>query len=499
MPDAAAGAALAVVTDHLPGGATAESAAVGVTGLVDDPITGAVAGLGATRDLTWIGRSVPHPRPDSRYRLQEVEVDAAEADSYDEGHARQTIWPLYHDLVRPAVHDGGWRQAYRRVNRLFATAVAATAAPGATVWVHDYHLQLVPARLRQVRPDLRIGLFLHTGFPPADLFLHLPTRREIVTGLLGADLVGFQTASAAENFLRLTQDLLGMAAYTEACGGDTTAKVGVFPTSVDASLVVSRATRADIAERANALRTDLGSPASVVLSIDPGEESSGIERRLRAISGLLESGRVVPEDTVFVQIVLEPSGGTGAAGGRNADLRDRIGREVARINGRFASVGRPCVHYLVASPELDERVALYLAADVMVATPLREGASLPALEYVAARRHDGALILSEFTGTAAALPEAAVVNPYDEEMVQQRLLEAMGHGRGPSAMSAMSAMYRRVRGYDNHAWAETFVSALESAPARPDQRRAAHAARPAPTPAMRRMVGEGWRAVAHRG
>jgi trehalose 6-phosphate synthase len=285
-------------------------------------------------------------------------------------------------------------------------------------------------------------------------------RRDILLGLLGADVLGFQTAQAAENFLRLTQDLLGVPPYDHPFSVDSAPQVGVFPTAVDTSNIADLARRTGIADQAALLRKDLGDPRLVVLSIDAADESYGMERRLRAIGELFGSGRLVPQDVAFVQIVagLNEVGAT--------ELHDRIGREVARINGQFASVGRPCVHYEVASPTLADRVALYRAADIMLATPLREGSSLSALEYVAARDGDGALVLSEFSGTASALAEAYLINPYDDDQIKDGILGAIAAPPG-QRLGRMSVMREYVRGYDNTAWARSFLLALRSPDDRP--------------------------------
>lgn len=449
-----------IVTDLLPGDQPERHATLdvtpeampGVTALPDDPTTNALAALAARRHGAWIGRpqdAVPHGWP---VTFRTLSLDPDDVHGYDAGHARETIWPLYHDLVRPAIHERRWRSAYSRVNRAFAAAANREAAPGATVWVHDYHLQLVPGLLRRARPDLRIGFFLSTAFPSVDLLQHMPMHRDIVHGLLGADVLGFQTAQAAENFLRLTHDLANVRRPSDHAYSPGTAQVGVFPTSADTGAIATIAARADIAVRAAGLRASLGNPDLVILSIDALDESQGIERRLRSINGMFRGGDLRPQDATLVEIV------TGATNGA-ADRAGEIALEVARLNGEFASVGRPCVHFVLDTPNLEDRVALYLAADVMMATPLREGANVPALEYIAATKPDGALVLSRFSGTSAMLPEAYLVNPYDDGQIRYGLLAAVS-ASPDERCRRMQAMREYVTSYDNHAWARTFLAAL---------------------------------------
>jgi len=167
---------------------------------------------------TWVGWSggAADDEPDEpptfeagQVRLHRVRISADEIERYYEGFANSSLWPLYHDAVEQPVFKRRWWEAYRVVNERFARAAAADAAPGATVWVQDYQLQLVPAMLRELRPDLRIGFFLHIPFPPVELFMQLPRRTDVLRGLLGADLVGFQRPLGGQNFVQLTRHLLG--------------------------------------------------------------------------------------------------------------------------------------------------------------------------------------------------------------------------------------------------------------------------------------------------
>lgn len=448
-----------VLSDLLPGRRPGSDATIGVNGIVDDPVTAALAAATERLGGVWIGRSQELLPGMSRSSLRELDLDPDDADGYAR-HANSTIWPLYHDLVRPAEHDPQWREAYRAANHAFAAAAAREAAVGASVWVHDYHLHLVPSMLRRLRPDLRIGFYLSTMFPPADILQQTPMHRDMLAGLLGADVVGFQAANAAENFLRLSETL---PQDTAAVVGSLRppVDVGVYPTSVDARAIEQIARRPDVVRRAAAIRDSLGSPPVVVLSIDAATEAAGIERRLRVVHELFASGELHPEDVVVVQVVTDAPAGVAPDTDAAPDVAEAIAQEAARINGQFASVGRACVHYVRDSPDLDERVALYLAADVLVATPLREGATLPALEFVAVGARDSSLVLSEFSGTAVVLPEAFLVNPYDEDRLRRSLLAAIA--AGPTERERrMSAMRTYVHSYDTHAWARLFLIALHA-------------------------------------
>ncbi|NBH03535.1 trehalose-6-phosphate synthase [Amycolatopsis sp. SID8362] len=398
--------------------------------------------------------------------LHPVSLSADEVRDYYEGFSNATLWPLYHDVVERPVFDRVWWNSYVKVNRRFAQASADVAAPGATVWIQDYQLQLVPAMLRELRPDLRIGFFLHIPFPPVELFMQMPWRAAIIRGLTGADLVGFHRPGGAQNFLWLCRQLIGLESTRGAVGvrsrpgtmqvGDRTVRVGAFPISIDAAGLDTLARTKGVQERAAQLRRDLGNPKTVILGVDRLDYTKGIDLRLQALHELLHEGRLQPDDVTFVQLAT-PSRERVEHYQR---MRGEIEQMVGRINGEFARVGHPVVHYLHQSVDRTELAAFFSAADVMVVTPLRDGMNLVCKEYVAAR-HDlgGALVLSEFAGAAAELSSAFLVNPHDLDGVKDALVAAItldpAEGR-----RRMRAMRRQVLTHDVDRWARSFLQAL---------------------------------------
>jgi trehalose 6-phosphate synthase len=410
--------------------------------------------------IGWTGEIDASPQiPDiDGIRLRAVPLSASDYECYYEGYSNSTLWPLYHDAVETPSFHRPWWEAYQRVNRRFAQVTAAHAEPNAMVWVQDYHLQLVPAMLRQLRPDLRIGFFMHIPFPPAELFMQLPRRAELLRGMLGADLVGFQTTYGAENFCRLAARLLHLETEGARIAVDgRTVRAKAFPISIDTREMEELGRDPDVIMRAARLRADLGEPGKVILGVDRLDYTKGIEHRIKAYRELLVDGRLKVEDTVMVQVAV-PSRERVE---NYKVLRDRVEREVGRINGEFGRVGVPPVHYLNQSFDRPEVAALYRAADVMVVTPLRDGMNLVAKEYVAARVDEGgALVLSEFTGAAAELPEAYLVNPHDVDGLKDTLVQALE--ASPSENRArMQAMRRYLRKYDVRAWADGYLTALE--------------------------------------
>jgi trehalose 6-phosphate synthase len=328
--------------------------------------------------------------------------------------------------------------------------------------VHDYHLQLVPMMLRALRPDVRIGFFLHIPFPPQELFVQLPWRREILEGLLGADLVGFQVPGAASNFSRLARRLTDA---TTAEGGlrhdGRIVRVGAFPISIDATHLAERATDPAVIERAREIRHDLGDPEIVLLGVDRLDYTKGIEQRIRAVAELFAEGVLATPRHVMVQIAV-PS--------RENDThyqheRENLERVVGEVNGAHSSVGNPAIHYLHQSVEFDELVALYLAADVMLVTPLRDGMNLVAKEYVASRIDaTGSLVLSEFAGSARELHSAILVNPHDLDGIKDAIRHVIALDP-VEAKARMRRLRRVVRRNDVYAWAQDFLTALEQSDA----------------------------------
>ena len=396
--------------------------------------------------------------------LHPVSLSAAEVRDYYEGFSNATLWPLYHDVVQPPVFERRWWDAYVRVNQRFAEASAKVAAQGATVWVQDYQLQLVPSMLRELRPDLRIGFFLHIPFPPVELFMQLPERQEIIHGLLGADLVGFQTPRAAQNFLHLAHQLLGLRRRGPWVATDGRwVRAEAFPISIDVDEMRRLAESPAVRTRAAEIRDELGHPKVMILGVDRLDYTKGIGQRLRAYRELLIEGRLATPDTVLVQVAT-PSRERVE---HYAQLREEVEREVGHINGEFGRVGSPAVHYLRQSFSREELVALYLAADVMAVTPLRDGMNLVAKEYVAVRGDGrGALVLSEFAGAARELKSAYMCNPHDINSIKDALMRAVEAEPG-SAAKRMTAMRRQLRRHDVRRWATDFITALQQTAAGP--------------------------------
>jgi alpha,alpha-trehalose-phosphate synthase [UDP-forming] len=411
----------------------------------------------------WTGAEgeAPPPFDADDMHLVAVPLSAREIAEYYEGMSNATLWPLYHDVIAAPRYDRHWWDSYLDVNRRFADVAATTAERGATVWVQDYQLQMVPRLLRDVRPDLKIGFFNHIPFPPYELFSQLPWRRQVLDGLLGADLVGFQRPADANNFLRACRrvGLVTRRGTVRApgLGGERQVRAQAFPISVDAESIGEIARRPEVVERSRQIRSELGDPDVVLLGVDRLDYTKGILHRLQTVEELYAEGRLKIPGTVFVQVATPSRERVGSYRALRAEVEVTVGR----INGERSRLGHPAVHYLHKSFPKEELVALYLAADVLLVTALRDGMNLVAKEYIASRHDEhGALVLSEFAGAAIELPQAHVVNPHDIEGLKAAVVRAVT-APPKESQRRMRAMRKRVQTHDVARWAGDFLRVLE--------------------------------------
>jgi trehalose 6-phosphate synthase len=414
----------------------------------------------------WVGWAgsvgeAPEPFEHDGVQLLPLALSQDEYEGFYEGFANEALWPLYHDGIRPSTFDPGWWDTYVKVNERFAEAAADVAGDEAIVWIHDYQLQLVPAMLRELRPDVRIGYFLHIPFPPQELFARLPWREQILEGLLGADVIGFQRQSAVENFAASANRLLEIQGDLPLLKvGPRAVHVAAHPISIDVKEFDQLARMPETVEQGWKLRNRLGSPKWVLLGVDRLDYTKGIVERLKAFERLLEEGRVRARDCVMVQLAVPTRGRLE----HYAEERRQVEQLVGSINGRFGRIGYPAVHYLHQSLSLEELVPLYQAADVMVVTPLGDGMNLVAKEF-AASRIDGAgvLVLSEFAGAADELTDALLVNPHDLGALCDAIMAALDMP-ADEVRARMAAIRATVETSDVRCWAKGFLRLLDGGP-----------------------------------
>jgi trehalose 6-phosphate synthase len=385
-----------------------------------------------------------------------VHLEAQEIHDFYDGMCNRTFWPLYHDAVRTPLYHRHWWRAYVAVNRRFAEAAARVAGHAARVWIHDFHLQLVPGMLREQRPDLRIGFFLHIPFPPQELFAQLPWRREVLEGLVGADVVGFQTPRGARNFRGLCRRFrVGAIRSRSLIVGERRVQVAAFPISLDVEAFAALGDGPATAERAAEVRQLVGG-RRIILGVDRLDYTKGIDTRLNAFAELLRTGRLDPAQWVFVQIAVPSRERVRAYRHQRSLVEQRVGE----INGRYGEIGRPAVHYLFRSYSPEHLVAFYRAADILAVTPLTDGMNLVAKEFVATRTDNGGvLVLSEMSGAASELRSALLVNPHDIDGVAATIARAAGMDRAERTRR-MRDLRRALQRNTVFDWSRSFLRAL---------------------------------------
>jgi trehalose 6-phosphate synthase/phosphatase len=413
------------------------------------------------RQGLWIGwPGVPKEVP-GKQEIQEklakalchpVFLPQCDVKDYYHGFCNKTIWPLFHYFTQYPVYDQGLWEAYRRVNQAFCRVVIEAAEPGDTIWVHDYHLMLLPQLIREELPEATIGFFLHIPFPSSEVFRLLPWRKEIVAGILGADLVGFHTYDYVRHFLTSVRYLLG---YESTLGHIATpnrvVKVDAFPMGIDYEKFAGSREDPKVQQEISEIRRQVGD-RKMILSIDRLDYTKGIPERLEAFDLFLDEHPEYKEKIVLILVVVPSRTGVE----RYRQLARRLDGLVGKINGRHGTIGWVPVWYMFRSLPFHTLVALYNAADVALITPLRDGMNLIAKEFVASSER-GVLILSEMAGAAKELGEAITVNPNDREEIAQALARALV---STEQITHNRRMRERLRRYDVRKWADDFLQGL---------------------------------------
>ena len=393
------------------------------------------------------------------YTLRVVPVSEREAGGYYDGFANRALWPVMHGFIgRARFDDENWAD-YKSVNERFARAVAAQVGSGDLVWIHDYQLALVPAELRKaLRSSARIGYFHHIPFPALETFRILPWARELLVGLLGADLVGFHTRSYADSFLASCEALIGATIDRERSRvhwGGRWVKVGEFPIGIDTERFEAMASSPEVIAAAEKLKRDFRCE-KLILGADRLDYTKGLKERVLSVEKLFERHPAWRGRVSFVQVAV-PS---RTRVDEYRQMKRELDEAVGRVNGRFTEPGWTPVRYIARSLEHAKLVPLYRAADVCLVTPLRDGMNLVAMEYVASRPDgDGALILSDQAGAAERLRDAWPVNPRHLNGVADMIAEVL---RTPEEerRSRMRSLQRAVREGNVHRWTRSFLAAL---------------------------------------
>lgn len=373
------------------------------------------------------------------------------------GYANDTIWPLFHYFQSYANYSQEYWEGYQDVNQQFCRVVSQYAATDATLWVHDYHLMLLPKMLRKEIPRSTVGFFLHIPFPSFEIFRLLPHRSELLEGMLGADLIGFHVYDYARHFLSSVQRVLGLEhKHGSITRGKRVIKVDAFPIGIDYERWVAALTDSDAVRETEVLNKHYAGQ-KIILSVDRLDYSKGIKNRLLAFDEFLAQNPYAHKKVVLVVIAVPSRTEVEAY----QELRDDIERTIGRINGSYGSVDWTPISYQFKNLPFAQLAALYRRADIALLTPLRDGMNLVAKEYIATKqKKSGVLILSEMTGAVDELPEAIRINPNDRLAIVAAIELAL-EMPVKEQKKRINSMQQRIKRYTVQEWAKDFIDQMQ--------------------------------------
>ncbi len=442
-------------------------------GISFNPSVGGLAtGLGSfydSYDSIWVGwsgifserlnekeRNVIKTKLKKEFSCYPVLLSQKDVDLYYNGFCNKTIWPLFHYFTQYAIFDKKLWDAYKRVNKIFRDLILEVANAYDIIWIHDYHLMLLPRLIREKLPDAKIGFFLHIPFPSFEIFRLLPWKREILEGFLGADLIGFHTYSYVKHFLESVRRILGYEhIYGEITSKNRIIRVDSFPMGIDYAKFANASSDFKVQKEIDEMHKKMGK-RKIIFSIDRLDYTKGIPQRLEAFDLFLDKHPEWRKKVVFIVVVV-PSR-TKVEHYRL--LKKQVDELVGKINGKYGTLEWTPIWYIYRPLPFYTLVTLYNIADIGLITPYRDGMNLVAKEFIASKVDSkGVLILSEMAGAAEELGEALIVNPNDREEIAEALRKALLM-TDEEQIERNKAMQKRLRRYNVKRWAEDFIDSL---------------------------------------
>lgn len=383
--------------------------------------------------------------------------DKAVYKNFYNGFSNSSLWPLFHYFPSLVEFRKDYFDDYKKINQLFADTILTMYQPSDVIWVHDYQLMMVPDMLRRVLPEATIGFFLHIPFPSYEIFRLLPTewKKQLMQGMMGADLIGFHTHDYVQHFIQSAKMILQVESqFNTVYYGNRMVKIDQFPIGID----YQKFRAACIDETVVGICTEIEEnfyDQKVIFSVDRLDYTKGINYRLDGFEHLLEEHPELKEKIVFILNIV-PSRDTIPS---YNEMKKAIEVQISTINGKFSTLHWQPIIYRYNHLAFEELCALYQAADVALITPLRDGMNLVAKEYIASCIDKGVLILSELTGAASELNEAVLVNPTDTNEVANAIYLALTMPL-VEQRSRLSYMQRRIAEYDVQKWINDFMDQL---------------------------------------
>jgi len=391
-----------------------------------------------------------------KLRLKPVNMDSAELEGFNDKVACGVLWPLFHYLLdRVPLGCSDW-PVYKALNQRYADTIVESYRHGDMIWIHDYQLFLVPGMIRKRLPNAKIGFFLHIPFPSSEVFRQLPWRNDVLEGLLGADLVGFHQFSYLRHFATAVLRILGLEADVNKVGFQgRQVNLGCFPIGIDAQLYANKARDPNIIQLSQLYRrTHAGT--KLIVCVDRLDYTKGILHHFLALEFLLEHHPEYRGKLHLIQVATMSKGEASTYGEFQREVHEIVGR----IDGLYSTPSWSPITYINRCLSTEDICALYLACDVMLVTPIRDGMNLVSKEFVACRNDlTGILVLSEFAGAVSELGEALHVNPFDIASTADTLKQALEMEPGECARR-MASMRARVLDHDVTVWVEEFTTCL---------------------------------------
>lgn len=385
-----------------------------------------------------------------------VFIKQTDMENYYYGFCNRTIWPLFHYFTQYSMYSRKTWNSYLRVNQIFCSEIVRIAKPDDIIWVHDYHLMLLPNLIRKKMPQATIGFFLHIPFPSSEVFRILPPRKEIVRGVLGADLIGFHTYDYAHHFIETTRRLLGYEHSKAQINIDNRlVKIDAFPMGIDFDAFNRAGDDSNVQREIKKIRKRVGE-RKIIISIDRLDYTKGIAQRLEAFDHFLETSPKYRGKVTLI-LVAVPSR-TGVE--QYSILKREVDELISRINGKYGTIGWMPIWYLYRFLSFKNLVPLYNVGDVALVTPMRDGMNLIAKEYLATKKDKkGVLILSEMAGASKVLGEAIIVNPNNKEEMAAAIRTALQMSESEQ-IRRNEVMRKRLKRYDVERWAHDFIDVL---------------------------------------
>lgn len=392
-----------------------------------------------------------------------VDITKNDNTNHNAGFCSKTIWPLFHYFLHYSRFEHKYWQAYKRVNRKYARKVMEVAKEGDKVWIHDYHLMLVPRILREEMPGLSIGFFLHIPFPSYELFRLLPWRKDILWGILGADLIGFHTFDYERHFMSCIRRLLGIDNILNTVKlGERTLKIDNFPMGIEYDYYQEQSEKLHGMSRTlKNLKKSFyrgQNDMKYLFSVDRLDYAKGLPERLNAYEQFLEDNPRYRNKVVFILFILPAH----EILDEYRTLKQTVDETVGRINGKFGSAGWIPVRYFYRHVSREEMIEFYSFSDIAIVTPLRDGMNLIAKEFVACKTsRKGVLILSEHTGASMEMNEALIVNPYNTPEFSSTIRQALKMPQ-KEQKERLRLLQKRLSIYNVNKWTDHILESLDS-------------------------------------